>query len=390
MSTPTEPRLFQHVSKLPRAGICRLPSPTKLAPFSEMTASTMNSRNGEMPPPSNDAVTGMKRKTLAERAGEPHRKPQAPSVSKQTISGIKASALAGSYRQPSYSSSMTSSRPSSVASSRNVSNGSYTSTISTGSRPPSAQAHRPQSAMAGSRIQKPQFVQGRPASSMEGHTSGPATGRGQGKSNGRNPFSSNLVDCPEDHEFNREDVSNDTQRQPLLRWASSIPPRKSQRDVSFSTALDGHSLSELQLASEPKVTQRRDLSITTALGNMSLATPDHGEKPFPSCPTTPSHIPKLKPKASVFTLAPSPTKSPQRAPAPLTKYMNRNTNTPFHEVFDPDDRLMNMSMNMENMMSDFKKTLSGATSESAGLREMLNVYKARGLRRIQCTWFMLI
>lgn len=70
----------------------------------------------------------------------------------------------------------------------------------------------------------------------------------------------------------------------------------------------------------------------------------------------------------------APRSLPQKTPAPLTKFMNRNTNLPFVEAFDPDDRLKNM----ENMMSDFQKTLTGATSESDGLREICSVYKARG------------
>lgn len=378
----TDPHPCQHASKLPRAGQSRLPSPTKHAPFGEMTASTMNARSGEMLPPPSYPVTGMKRKTLAERAGEPHRKPQAPVVSKQANYGIKATTLAGSYRQPSSSSSVASSRPSSVASSRNVSNGSYTSSISTGSRPPSVQAHRPQSAMAGSRIQRPSFAQGRPASSMETHDfgPGPATGRSQCRSSGRDPYFPNLNTCSETLEVSEGYASSDTQPQLPLGRVSSIPQGQSQRNASLSTALDHLSLSDSRPGCDPEVAPKREVSLTTAMGNMSLIKWEHAQEAVPPNLTTPSHIPKPMPRAIPSTPVPSPVKTPKKTPAPNVRFMNRYTNMPF-EVFDSDDRLMNM----ENMMSDFQKTLSGATTESNGLKETIAVLKARGLPLFPCS-----
>ncbi|KAL8758595.1 MAG: hypothetical protein Q9184_003872 [Pyrenodesmia sp. 2 TL-2023] len=270
-----------HISKLPRAGASRLLSPTKQAPFTDMNASAINSRNGEMLPPPNDAVTGKKRKTLAERGGEPHRKPPAPGVIKQANSIIKATALAGTYRQPSYPSSVASSRPSSVASSRNLSNGSYTSTQ--------------------------WLVLG----------------------------------------FNG---------QVFYKVDPQAPWKYPHRDQDL-----------------PQGEVKREVSLTTAMGNMSLVTREQAKEPFQPNPSTPSQIPKPVPRATFSTPVHSPTKSPKKTPAPLTKFMNRNTNLAFVEAFDPDDRLKNM----EIMMSDFQKTLSGATSESDGLREICSVYKAR-------------
>lgn len=331
-----------------------------------------------MPPPPNEAVTGEKRKTLAERAGEPFRKPPAPGINKQLNSGMKVSTSAGVYRQPSFSSSVASSRPSSVASSRNVSNGSYTSTMSTGSRPPSRQAHRPQSAMTGSMIQKPQSVQSRPFSSMDAHALGPATGRGQGKSSGRTPFPSNLVDCPDILECTEGNMSYDTQSQPASDRASSNPSENRHRAISISTAMDGLSLDESRADCNPWATQKREASLTTALGNMSLNSKEPGKFPFSSNPTTPSQIPKRKPNAAVHAPLRSPIKSSKKTPVPSPRFLNRHTNMPFTEAFDPDDRLSNM----ESMMSEFKNTLNGATTENNGLREMVAVYKARGLLRV--------
>ncbi|KAL8721206.1 MAG: hypothetical protein Q9225_002055 [Loekoesia sp. 1 TL-2023] len=363
-----------HASLLPRAAWgSRLPSPNKSTRFGEISASSVNARNGEMPPPPTEAVTGEKRKTLAERAGEPFRKPPAPGINKQLNSGMKASTLAGAYRQPSFSSSVASSRPSSVASSRNVSNASYTSTMSTGSRPPSRQAHRPQSAMAGSRIQKPQSVQSRPFSSMDAPVSGPATGRGPGKSSGRTLFPSNLVDCPEILECTEGNMSHDTQSQTVSNRASSNSLENRHRAISISTAMDGLSLDEPWADCNPWTTQKRDASLMTALENMSLNSKEPGSFPSSSNPATPSQIPKRKPSAAVHAPLHSPIKSPKKAPAPSPRFLNRHTNMPFIEAFDPDDRLSNM----ESMMSEFKNTLNGATTESNGLREMVAVYKAR-------------
>ncbi|KAI4115095.1 MAG: hypothetical protein LQ345_004243 [Seirophora villosa] len=362
-----------HVSKLPRAERSRLPSPTKHVPFGEVTAASVNSRSGEMLPPPHD-VTGKKRKTLAERGGEPHRKPQAPGVNRQANAGIKATTLAGTTRQPSYSSSVASSRPSSVASSRIVSNGSYTSTISTGSRPQSIQSYRAQSAAAASRIQRPQSVQGRSASSMEAHVSehGPPAARGHGKSSGRTPFSSTLKQCPEKLEMIEGHASNETQPQMVLRWASSIPEDQSQRDASPSTSVDDLSLSPSRSQSEPKGAQKREVSLTTAMANMSLVATEYGKDFFPSYPATPSQIPKPMPRPTVSTPLPSPTKSPKKTPAP-PKFINRHTNEPFAEAFDPDDRLTNIT----NMMSDFQKTLVNSTSETNGLKETITFLKEK-------------
>lgn len=321
-----------------------------------------------MPPPSNDVATGEKRKTLAERAGEPFKKPAAPGTHKQLNSGMRATSLASTYRQPSVTSSVASSRPSSVASSRNVSNGSYTSTVSTGSRPPSRQTHRPQSAMAGSRTQRPQSVQGGPTSSMD------TTARGQGKSSGRTPFSSTLVGCPETLEYTEGDMSYDTQSQSISDWASSNPVERRRRDVSISTAMDGLSLVESRVECNPWTTQKRDVSITTASRNTSLGSKEHVKLPALSNPATPSQIPKRKPCAAVPTPSHSPTKSPKKGPHPNPKFLNRNTNVPLDEAFDPDDRLSNM----ERQFSEFKNTITGATTESNGLKEIIAVYKARG------------
>ncbi|KAL8691958.1 MAG: hypothetical protein Q9218_002920 [Villophora microphyllina] len=342
-----------HTSQLPRFR-GRNPSPTKMT---EMTGSTMNARNGEMLPP--PGIDNKKRKTLVDRAGEPIRKQPAPAMAKPTYS-------MGTYRQPSLASSVASSRPSSVASSRNVSGGSYTSTLSS-SRPPSAQAYRSQSAMATTRIQRPQSVQGRPLGAMEAYGTAPSSGRGQGNRNGRTPFSSSLVDCPENLESSQGNASYDTQA--ISDWASAGSPVKSQRNVSLTTAMDGLSLKESRLGATPIVAQKREVSIATAIGSMSLE-PKDPEASFISLkPSTPSHIPRRKP--GINTPARTPSRSPTKKPS-VPKFLTRDTNTPF-EGWDFDDKWGNM----EKMLTQFTGKIEGAATEQNALRDLLAEYKAR-------------
>ncbi|KAL8636207.1 MAG: hypothetical protein Q9228_006376 [Teloschistes exilis] len=224
--------------------------------MTEMTGSTINARNGEMPPPA-----GLKRKTLTERAGEPHRKPPPPAMHK-SINAI------GSHRQPSFASSVTSSRPSSVSSSRNVSGASFTSTMSSASRPSSSQSYRSQSAMATTRIHRPQPGHGRALSLVEAHGAAPSSGRAQGNRNGRDPFLSTPVDHPETLESFEGKSSYDTQA--ISDWASSGSPVKSQRNISLSTAMDGLSFKESSLGATPIVARNRDTSIATAMGRWDV------------------------------------------------------------------------------------------------------------------------
>ncbi|KAL8948162.1 MAG: hypothetical protein Q9222_005627 [Ikaeria aurantiellina] len=360
-----------YVSQLPRAkGNTRLPSPSKH--FGELSASSVNARNAEMPPP---PIQGEKRKTLAERGGEPYRARPAP-MSRTANTDNKATSVYGSYRQPSLSSSIASSRPSSVASSRNISNGSFASTMSTASRPPSAQGHRPQSAMAGSRLQRPQSVQGRPISSLEAHQPGHTTGRGHGKRNGRTPFSSNFLDCSETQEQNEYEMSHDTHTQSISEWASSDSPTKSTRSISLSTAMNNLSIRGIKPEATP-IFQKRGASSTTSTGSKPL--PKQRSLALSTAePTTPSHIPKLISYAVDTAPTSSPPKSPKKTPAPKSQFLNRFTNTTLGEVgegFVIDDRLQNV----ENLIYEFKGKFDGATTESETMKEIVALYKGRGL-----------
>ncbi len=288
-----------------------------------------------MPPPPNN----LKRKTLAERAGETSRPAPAPPSSRPVNAAVRATSIAGAPREPSFSSSVSSSRPASVSSIRSVSNSSFSSCVGFGSRPPSAQANRPQTAMSKSRIQKPTQTPSRPSTSLETHPGTVAVG----KRKGRIPFSSNLKQCAEEETHPRTDGGYDTLLNYTSTWAS-CPPGKSLREVSLSTAMKSLTLD----------------SASQATPNVVL-----------DAPSTPSQIPKRVPSALNASQAPSPSKSPQKTPRPLPQFLNRHSNITL--AWDTKGRLEDM----EQMCSEFKEKIDGATVESNGLKDMLAVYKSR-------------
>lgn len=214
---------------------------------------------------------------------------------------------------------------------RNASNSSYSSSV--GTRPPSTQLNRPQSAMAAhSRIQKPLSTIGRPATSQEVYEEEPGMARTLGKRKGRIPISS----CPNPLD------DRDTLRAPKLRG-------RSLRDCSLSTKFNTLSLTSGQTQSTPKV----EVQI----------------------PTTPSHIPKLVSQVASPAKTPSPSKPPKKTPrtAPaLPLYLTRSSNEVI--AWDTDSRLEEV----ENMCSQFKEKMDGATTESKSLQELIGVYKVRG------------
>ena len=296
--------------------------------LTEMTASATNARTTAMPPPPN--TNTLKRKTLAERAGEPLGRPApAPPGSRPHNASVKATSIAAVSRDPSFSSSV-SSRQTSGASSRNISNSSFSSSVN--SRSQSAQSFRSQSAMAAhSRIQKPLSNIGRPATSLEVHEEEPGIARTIGKRKGRIPLSS----CPNPQGY------PDTLQSPKIRGCSI---REFSMN-SLSTQFNCLSLKRGPTQSTPKV----DVEV----------------------PATPSHIPKLIPQVPLPAETPSPSKSPKKTPKPLPLYLNRSSNDVI--AWDHAGRLEEV----ENMCSQFKEKWDGATMESKSLKDIMEVYKIR-------------
>ena len=296
--------------------------------MSELSASATNARTGVMPPPQN--TNTLKRKTLAERAGEPTGRPApAPPTSRTLNAHVRATSITGVPHDSSLSSSM-SSRQTSRASMRNNSNGSYSSSI--GSRPPSSQSYRPQSAMAAhSRIQRPVYNI-RPATSLEVHEEESEMARTGGKRKGRTPLSS----CPNPPEYS-------SLRLPKPRGCSIRDFSMGSLNTKFNTL----SLDSGHTQSAPKV----DAEV----------------------PATPSHIPKRVPQVPLHPETPSRCQSPKKTPrTALPKYLNRGSNEVI-ATWEYDSRLDEM----ENMCSLFRERFDGATTESTSLKEVIGVYKIR-------------
>ena len=216
---------------------------------------------------------------------------------------------------------------------RNSSNSSYSSSV--GTRPPSAQFYRPQSAMAAhSRIQKPVSTVGRPATSLQVHEEEPGIARALSNRKGRIPLFSypNPPDYP------------DTLQSPKLRGRSMRGSSLTSLNTKFNT---------LSLKCGP--TQSAPIVDMEVLA-------------------TPSHIPKLVPQVALPAETPSPSKSPKKTPRtlpPLPLYLNRTSNEVI--AWDHDSRLEEV----ENMCSQFKEKMDGATTESKSLKEIIGVYKIR-------------
>ncbi|KAL6716943.1 kinesin-like nuclear fusion protein [Lecanora helva] len=336
-----------------------IPTPGKLF---EMSASATNARSTVMPPPTNT----LKRKTLAERAGETARPIPAPPTSRPGNSFVKATSLAGSARETSLASSTTSSRPSSSASFRNVSNSSYGSSVGPTTRPPSAQAHRPHSAMAYSRIQKPASASGRPVTSLEMHEEEPGVGRASNKRKGRIISSSNPQDSPSRLHAPKVRRCNSSSMNHTTILESEQPRIVSLRDVSISTRLGRLNLNNKSLQSTPNV-NFEEPPISPVVQPVPIA--ELGLL------KTPSQIPKLAAPVTLPPASQSPSKSPEKSPKKLPRapavFLTRDSNTPV--VFDTEARLDEV----ENMCSQFKEKMDDATTESKSLKEMMGIYKIR-------------
>ena len=291
-----------------------------------------------MPPPQN--MNTLKRKTLAERAGEPTGRPApAPPTSRALNAHVRATSITGVPQDSSLSSSV-SSRQTSRASTRNNSNSSYSSSV--GTRPPSSQSYRPQSAMAAhSRIQRPVFNT-RPATSLEVHEEESEMARMAAKKKGRTPLSS----CPNPPEY------------------SSLRPPK----------LRGFSIRDFSMG-----------SLNTKFNTLSLDSGHTQSAPAADVevPATPSHIPKLVPQVPLHAETPSRCQSPRKTPRtlPLPKFLNRGSNEVI-AAWEYDSRLDEV----ESMCSLFKEQFDGATTESKSLKEVIGVYKIRSESCSACSF----
>lgn len=334
-----------------------IPTPAKLF---EMSASATNARTSAMAPPENT----LKRKTLAERGGEPLRAAAGPPGSKSVNTHVRNTSITSVPRGTSLSSSVSSSRPSSSASTRNVSNSSYSSSISAGSRHPSSQSYRPQSAMSQSRIQKPASTQGRPATSLEVYEEEPGMGRDKRK--GRTPFSLNPQ---EPQNLHAPKVRGSTPMRVTSNGGTRNHSAQSLREISLNTRMNCLSLDDERWLSAPiaEIAEEEDQSPSCVLRS--------APKVDKEVPKTPSHIPKLAPRTPLpgESPTPSPNKLNKKASRSQIVYLNKDSNMAVE--FNTETRLEEV----ENMYSELKRGLHGATSQNQSLSDSIAIYKIKSI-----------
>ena len=321
-----------------------------------MSSTAVNARSAQMGPP----VNPLKRKTLVERAGEIEKKAPAPSSSRPTNGYVKTTSIAGAARDASFSSSVSSLRPSSSASTRNLSASSYGSSVGPGTRPPSGQSYRSQSSLGHSRIQKPLNAY-RPATSLEVHEEEPMNGRPPNKRKGMTPLSLNPQDPPQSlhapkvrgrNGFLKHHASNPEFRNPF-----------SLRDVSLSTQFE-------KLSINGKLWQPAPIAEADERPCSPLAqSPSRGD-----CwvPKNPSHLPKLAPRTAIPAETPSPSKPPRKTPKRTSVFLTRDSNLK-STALDMDKRLDEV----ESMYSELKETVDGANAESKSLKDQIGLYRIR-------------
>ena len=341
-----------------------------------MSAATNNARSLAMPPP----VNGLKRKTLADRAGETSRPAPATSISRPLSSFAgSVSSSTNPYEMPASSSVSSTSRPASAFSNRNASNGSHSSSVGPGSRPAPARSYRAQSAMGYTREQRPMSYQARPATSLEIHDEEPGGTRKRAKEKCMAPISSHLQDPP------CKLAMVERGREDNCRLRGKVMQSNDAHDLSNS-----HGFSLSKRLDEVSLNWHETLEVKGLKHSPVQRNADHPtpltclEQPAPiadACfPEPSSHIPRLVPHVAPplepLVLIKSPRKTPKK-PCDLPLFLNRETNTTI--AWDTDSRLDEL----ESQHARFKEEISRATSQSNSLHEMIQVYKLRSKLDVQ-------
>ncbi|KAH7348469.1 P-loop containing nucleoside triphosphate hydrolase protein [Rhexocercosporidium sp. MPI-PUGE-AT-0058] len=374
----------------------RIPSPPKMG-LAEISESQNNARSkllSRMPPPTSlkHKLGGTfnepepKRKTLAERAGEP-RSIAAPAQS--TRPPVKGTSLVGAgksmhSRNPSFTSSTSSRAPS--VSSRNTSNGSFSSSVGPNGRPKSSYGGRSQ--FSQSTMTRGPTTLPRPATSMDTHSSDDDV-PSQGRRKGMEP----LITLPTPIKSNDGYQSLRSKKLRAPPSMQSLRPQRSaanMRDVSVSTAmsrlrLDGEVRSrepnEYQASSNrmrpPQSLLSHKSSISSGMRGLRVDSIENAlvlfEPPAESnAPKSPSHIPVLsKVEASM-----EPPITPRRTPKPSpqkTPYLTKDSNVPGFTAWDVDVRIERM----EGMFSEMQNKVTNTSLERSVLEEAISLYKER-------------
>ncbi|PVH78112.1 kinesin-domain-containing protein [Cadophora sp. DSE1049] len=373
----------------------RIPSPPKMG-LAEISESQNNARSrmiSKMPPPTSlkHKLGGTynepepKRKTLAERAGEP-RSIAAPTPNARPA--VKGTSLVGAgksmhSRNPSFTSSTSSRAPS--VSSRNTSNSSFSSSVGPNGRPKSSYGSR-------SQFSQSTTTRGtalpRPATSMDTHSSDDDL-PSQGRRKGTEPLIS--IPTPIQSTDGYQSLRSKKLRAP--HSMQTLRPQHSaanMRDVSVSTAmsrlrLDGEVKSKEQHEYQANSTRMRPppsllshkSSISSGLRGLRIDSAESAlvlfEPPGESAaPKSPSHIPVLS-KADASMEPPiTPRRTPKHSPQ-KTPFLTKDSNVPGFTAWDVDVRIERM----EGMFSEMQNKVTNTSLERSVLEEAIALYKER-------------
>lgn len=329
-----------------------------------------------------------KRKTLAERAGEPAR-----------------SGIAAPTRQPIKGTSLVSARNNSSAhtrsNSRNGSNSSFASSVGSGIRPQTAYGNRP-NAFSQSTMIRPttSMASKRPASSMDdddfdgkigpdGKRQGMRPNTGLSFSSGWSPLRNNkirgsrpstsLQTVQESCSYRDVSISTALSRLHLPTAESKLRNLQPHVDSGFasiasevSSTMDPNQMSSSITVRKPRATRTNVISYfqdeadtMASFNRMS--------------PKTPSDLPiPCKVEVPQVTPDPTPSKSSRHSafnsPFKL-QFLSKESNIPAFTAWDMRGRLEDV----EAMYSALKDTMSGSTLERNTLEEAVTKFKTRGL-----------
>ena len=294
---------------------------------------------------------------------------------------------ASTYRNTSFASSTSSSRPSRTPSvaSRNTS---FSSSVGPGARPPSAYGSRPQTSHSfGQPATSRQLstTKGRPASSMDTHS------EEAGLRKGTMPLCS---PCSSSAELSVRKV-----RGAQLHTLKPQPPMGNKREVSISTSLS-NSFSKLKLDDAGPLKPKRETQTNcrpTKIPSTPLLSTKSFKKNGPRnlgngtetslvlfrppggslvAPKTPSQIPVLSKseiKSDAVILAPAtPCKTPKPSP-PKSLFLSKDSNTKSFIAWDLDSRLGTM----DATLADLQQKMNSDTMERSGLEEAVGIYKLK-------------
>ena len=191
--------------------------------------------------------------------------------------------------------------------------------------------------------------------SFGGYLNGTGTGGVIGNPKGMPPISS----CPNGNPRGHKEMVPHGSNGSHTSYASgrAIKPRvPSSRENSLCNAMHSLRIDEINLQPTPAVDQ--DVPVTPSQIPRRVQTPAYQGV------LTKTHFPQFE--------APSPTKSPQKPPKPLPKFLTRDSNNEL-AAWDHDSRLHQV----ESDFAHLKGEMGRITDERSSMNDMIAMYKTK-------------